>query len=143
MNIHELRLLLDARGPDLSGWPASDRQAAEELAERSAEARAALEEARALDALLARTLGRGNAGEALRSAVLRIPEMHPRARHRPGGRFSILAHPWRAGIAAAAASAVLGVIVGSSGIASLPEASETIDLATLVYAQSFDEETLP
>ena len=52
MTIERLKALAEAYGADLRRWPASERPFAESLIATDAAARAALEEAAALDVLL-------------------------------------------------------------------------------------------
>ena len=141
MRIDEFRDLLDAYGPDLSGWPAEERRAADMLLDASQEASAALREAEALHRLLGDALSQGSASTALRAAISQIPAKSPRMRQTraSGGWFCIFTRPWRFCFAAATASAVIGVAIGlASG--PVPEEFERIDVPALVYGSGYDDE---
>lgn len=81
MNTTRFATLLDRHGPAPARWPAADRAAAEGLLARSAEARAMLQAASALDAMLRQGLPRPDAaavarlqdGVALRIARAPLP----------------------------------------------------------------------
>jgi hypothetical protein len=81
MNIRELEDLIDRLGEDISCWPGLQRQAAAELLVSSDDARALLEEARALREMLTVPPVRAPAGLADRivAAAFRINAAPSRA----------------------------------------------------------------
>jgi hypothetical protein len=128
--------LLDTYGPDQDRWPAVDRAAARDLLAGSADARAALAEARALDAQLARglpvpapeALARLQDGVARRIARLPLP-----ARPDPWDRVRVLLRPaapvgW--GAVAAMATCAVWLSVGAAPSAGDPLAPlQTLPIA--------------
>jgi len=83
--------LLDAYGSDAARWPESEREAALELLQRDAKARALHEQAGSLDVLLASAPTMNEVPAALRARILEIPVRHAReinaTAHRSRGRF--------------------------------------------------------
>lgn len=139
MTNEQFRDLLDGYGPDLTRWPDRDRVAAQDLLRADIAARAALDEAVALDRLLADTLGRGTATATLRARLASIPLEHRRAA-RSGRWLEAVWQPWRIGMAAATASAILGLVIGIATAPPPPDEPSLRDAAALVYG--FDEEEL-
>jgi hypothetical protein len=99
MTQERFEALLAAYGADPRRWPLDERAAAEAFA-AGAEAKAALTEARTIDALLALDARAPSANEALRARILAAA---PRAS---------TAFDWRAPAMALAACAVGGVLIG-------------------------------
>ena len=133
--------LLEAKGSDLATWPEDERRAAERLLADSAEARAALAQARRLDDLLAGALAPEAAGPELRDAILALPVAHPReAARRPGFGFRAV---WQAGLGMALAAGLAGFALGITGLVEGPgpEAAEA-DFVGLVYGFSGREPRL-
>jgi hypothetical protein len=130
-DVTQFREQLDTLGADLARWPLEPRAAASALLASSAEARAALAAARRLDEQLVRASG-GLAGPDLRARILAIPREQPRRPGQPSGA-AWLAVPWRIGMAAAAASLLLGVALGRSDLIPLEEAESAYDVAALAY----------
>ncbi len=127
--------LLEAKGADLATWPERERRAAEALLAASAEARAALARARALDDLLAASLAPAPAGEALRESILAQPVAHPREAAR---RFDFGFRAfWQAGLGMTLAAGLAGFALGITGLVESPEtAAEEADIAGLIYGFS-------
>ncbi len=127
--------LLEAKGADLATWPERDRRAAEALLAVSAEARAALAQARALDDLLAASLAPAPAGEGLREAILAQPVAHPREAAR---RFDFGFRAfWQVGLGMALAAGLAGFALGITGLVEGPEsAAAEADIAGLIYGFS-------
>lgn len=139
MDLDEFRDRLDALGADPTAWPSAERAAAEALLAASADARQALAAARRLDARLFKAMGDTAASTALRGRIAAIAPAQARTAVPPAGRAGWLALPWRIGMAAAAASLVLGLAVGRSNLIPLEESEPTYDLAAL----SYDAATIP
>jgi len=128
MELERLLALAAAHGGDPARWPAPERAAALRLLEDSAAARAALQSARALDALIALPAPAPPA-PALRAAVLRSAP-----RERAAGWAA--AWSWRLALPALALSVAFGVVLG---LASAPAAqAEPGDEDVLVLAQIDD-----
>ena len=127
--------LLEAKGADLATWPEAERSAAERLLAESAEARAALAQARALDDLLGETMAPMPAGQDLRQAILALPIEHPRqAAARPTLGFRAI---WQTGLGLALAAGVAGFALGITGLVEGPgSAPAEADIASLVYGFS-------
>jgi len=135
MTLEEFETLLDARGPDIGTWPRRKQRAAERLLARSAEVRAPLDAARALDTDIADLLQPAAIGADLRARLDAIALNHPHRPAAPRDGLPPLRRWWYAGAATAMASVVAGFVVG----ATIPPASETpdeINLAGLVYGPS-------
>ena len=130
--------LLEAKGADLAAWPEAERRAAERLLADSAEARAALAQARSLDDLLAGALAPEAAGPDLRDAILALPVAHPReAARRPGFGFRAV---WQAGLGMALAAGLAGFALGITGLVERPgPPPQEADIAGLVYGISVQE----
>jgi anti-sigma factor RsiW len=120
MTLDRLRTLLDAYGAGPAHWPDAEREAALALIARSPEARAAVEAARALDALIDRWPN--PAADAINplqlvAAVTAQPQRPAgRAKAEQAGRITI-GWPNFAGLAAAA---IAGFLVGWSGLGPEP-----------------------
>jgi hypothetical protein len=142
MDLAEFRDRLDALGADLAAWPADERAAAGTLVATSAEAREALAAARRLDTRLFQAMG-GAASATLRARIAAIPATHPGAAGRRPQLGAWFARPWRIGMAAAAASLVLGLAVGRSDLIPLDESNTAYDAATLPYDVAGLMETTP
>ena len=130
--------LLETKGADLATWPKDERRAAERLLADSAEARAALAQARRLDDLLAGALAPEAAGPELRDAILALPVAHPReAARRPGFGFGAF---WRAGLGMALAAGLAGFALGITGLVEGPKpAAAEADIVGLIYGYSGQE----
>ena len=149
MNMTRLIARLDAKGADLSAWPEQERASAEQLMAANPQARAACDQARRLNDVLARELSAvPNAAkdDALAAHILEALGSKPL----PPQRRSILSCWWPTAlldvdltpawprVAALACAGALGIALGLSGVdASLFQtrgsaAAET-DLATLVF----------
>lgn len=147
MELDYFRDRLDAQGADLAAWPADERAAAQALLAGCEPARAALAAARRLDERLFRTMA-GGASTALRGRIAAIPaaQRRPATRRRDGRAARLadrFARPWRLGMAAAAASLVLGIAVGRSDLIPLDDSETAYDVATLSYDATTLMETLP
>jgi hypothetical protein len=138
MNIERFRDLLDLRGAAIDFWPAAEREAARLLLASEAPARAALAEAERLERLLAR-LPAHDPGEAasVGRVLARLAELPPQRRPlfrwfgAPAG-----AAPARAvwpRMAALAAAAGLGVLIGVSDIDAALDGTVGGDVSTLVF----------
>ena len=132
MKLDRFEELLEAKGADLATWPERDRRAAEALLAASAEARAALAQARALDDLLTAALAPAAAGEALREAIFDQPVAHPREAAR---RFDFGFRAfWQAGLGMTLAAGLAGFALGITGLVERPgPPPEEADIAGLIY----------
>ena len=137
MNRDRFEQLLEAKGADLAAWPERERRAAERLLAESAEARTALDQARALDGLLSATLAPVPAGQDLRDAILALPLDHPRgadprgAARRPDLGFRAF---WQAGLGMTLAAGLAGFALGITGLVERPGSSfEEAEITSLVY----------
>ncbi len=93
MTLERFQDLLDSRGSDLAAWPDADRIAAERLIASDRSAAKALEEARALDRLIERSLVQAPEGDptAIAARILAgLPKRLP-AQAAPGVAFPIKA----------------------------------------------------
>ena len=115
MNIERFRILLEANGGDPARWPAAERAAAAAFARTAPEAAALLAAARALDAALDRVPAAAPELDpvAVAAVASAAPQRRPAQPRSRGWGFGF-AWPNLAGLAAAA---VVGFVVGWSGIA--------------------------
>ena len=104
MTIERLKALAEAYGADLCRWPASERPFAESLVATDPAARAALEEAAALDVLLDAS-PRPTPSAALAARILAAAPKAREARAHLGRIFWFLGAGW-------AAAACAGVVAG-------------------------------
>ena len=104
MTIERLKALAEAYGADLRRWPASERPFAESLVAIDPAARAALEEAAALDVLLDAS-ARPTPSAALAARILAAAPKAREARAHLGRIFWFLGAGW-------AAAACAGVVAG-------------------------------
>jgi hypothetical protein len=123
MTLDEFRNALDIQGADLSQWPQTLRAKAESLIKADAAARSALEDARHLEGLI----GTFVASDAGISADIRdrafakleataLPRQHGHRSHWPAILLNLDFAPAWPRVAALACCAVLGVLVGLSGL---------------------------
>lgn len=137
MKLEEFRETLDAKGADLSAWPEGERRAAETLLAASAEARQALQQALALDALLSETLAPAAAPAGLRDAILAEVAANPRAADDRSFRLGGLRWFWRAGLGTACAMGLAGFLLGFTGAIQPPgAATDDVNIVSLVYGPS-------
>ena len=137
MTLDQFLERLDAKGPVLADWPEAERRAVETLLAGSSQARAALEAALALDALLAETLAPEPAPARLRDAVAALPAAHPRPAKTAQGWSTGLQRFWQAGLAASLAAGLAGFLLGFTGLVEAPGlAPPEADLSSLVYGVS-------
>jgi anti-sigma factor RsiW len=123
--------LIEAYGADPARWPSDERAAAERHMAANPAARAAVEEARRLDALLGR--------------MPPVPEMtsFPLPAALPAQRRPLLQRLVRPGravawsmwprVAALAMASIVGVVIGTSGIADHFSPAQDSDAATSVF----------
>lgn len=140
MTNREFNELLEIYGADWARWPVDDRAAAQSLLRDDSEAHAAFAEIEKLDRRLTAVLSAETAGAALRARIGRIPREHSQARPQRTGWLEAILQPWRIGLVAATASAVVGFAIG---LTLPPPASDdrgSIDLPSLVYG--FDEDDI-
>ena len=104
MTIERLKALAEAYGADLRRWPASERPFAESLVATDPAARAALDEAAALDAVLEAS-PRPTPSAALAARILAAAPRAREARAHLGRIFWFLGAGW-------AAAACAGVVAG-------------------------------
>jgi hypothetical protein len=147
MMVWRFRRLIEAYGADPARWPPPERAAALALLATSAQARAALEDARRLDALLAadrRPAPDASLAESIIARAAAQPQERPARSDRrlePGGWSLPRLWPQAAGLLAAA---LLGFAVGWANL--LPSAfggDETVDLSDYVAGGAGAEEPLP
>ena len=105
MTIERLKALADAYGADLRRWPASERPFAESLIATDAAARAALEEAAALDVLLDAS-PRPVPSAVLATRILAAAPKAREARAHLGRIFWFLGAGWAAAACAGVAAGV-------------------------------------
>jgi len=121
MRLTEFQHLVDTRGSDLTAWPDELRVAAECLLAAEPAAQARLDAARRLDDLIGRTMAAPSASSdaAVARVLARLPRELPRQRRFalswPLALLTADLAPARLRIAARAAVAGLGVILGLFG----------------------------
>lgn len=142
MKLEEFQDLLDAKGPDPARWPWLRRRAAQRLLARSADARELYDAARAADALIAEALRPAPLSPALRQRLDAIPLAHPRRAAEVRRLLPSFRAIWYAGAATAMASVLAGFLVGAT-VPVGADATDTINLASLVYGPSPGGELLP
>lgn len=146
MAMERFRALLDAHGARPERWPAGEREAATALSLASADARAALAEAEALDLLLD-GLGAPEPSAELVDRVMGAAPVampQPRPRRRPGKLSRALGLIWPDVPAwkpatALAASLVLGLAAGSFAPPGAVDLSGYSDDSALIFPD-FDAE---
>lgn len=134
MNNEQLQIFLDSHGADPARWPATQRAAVEDLIARDAEARAMLNDARQLDAWLARTTARAGDDETSAARVMARLSALP-AQKRPFWRWPSVLLDWQFApawprMAALACCAAVGFMVGLAGIDRTIERYETLQTFT-------------
>jgi hypothetical protein len=131
MDERRLQDALDRYGPDLAQWPERPRRQAQALLRRSPEARRRLDRAARLERALEQTLQPGRAPEGLAARIAAVPETgaHTLDAGAPPVRLRRLAWVLPA---ATAASLLLGVALGASGVLA-PAEPEADGLAELAY----------
>ena len=138
-DLTHFELLLDRRGPRLAEWPPRERELGRSLLDRDPGARVLLAEAEGLDALLREALPAAlPAGLEARLAAL--PARYPESTRAwwPPWRPSGAGLAWGAGVAALAASALLGVIVGASQLPAAHPDDTAIELASFAFGPQLD-----
>ena len=115
MRLTRFNRLLDLHGADLARWPARERAAAWQLVAARPEARAALDAARRLDALLARL------------PAQQTPYWWPA----PVVLWDLLPAWPRA--AALVAMAVVGILVGLTDVDITPAPAASADVSSLIF----------
>jgi len=138
MTMERLRTILSAYGAEPTRWPAAERMAAEALLARSAEARSALGEARALDTTLDRMALSPPSLDAVALAAAASATPQPRrqaVRSRPSLFGVRLGWTSFAGLAVAG---VAGLVIGLSGLAPLHSPSSGIEVAGVFAAQEIE-----
>jgi len=135
MDIDRLRSLVDAYGAEPAHWPADERAAALLLLANSAEARAYAEDAEALDTMLDRVPLRPTVivdPAALAARITRTPARRQAARSawslRPAFGFG-----WP-NLAALAAAAIVGFVVGWTDFNSTANARDNVDAVVSLSA---------
>jgi anti-sigma factor RsiW len=136
MTLARFQRLLDVRGADPADWPQPERDAAERLLMSDAAAAAALEEARALDALIARDA----AAQADATGVLRALADRPLPRQRrrflwrrwPSELLTLEFAPAWPRVAALAGVAVLGFAIGLTDLGPITVTTNSEDLTSIV-----------
>lgn len=143
MRLEEFEELLERKGADLAAWPSGRRRAALRLLGRSATAREAYDRARALDGWIGDAMRPVPASAGLKARLCRIPQNRPRENDRLTIGVMLKARPWRglcyAGSAAAMASLVAGVLVGTMQPPAGPGHAQMVDIASLVYGLPPDQ----
>lgn len=130
MNNEQLQNFFDSYGADPARWPATQRAAIEDRLARDADARALLEGARRLDALLSRTVTRPGDDEMTAARVLTRLTTLPRQK-RPLWRWPAVLLDWQFApawprMAALACCAVVGFMVGFTGLDRAPQRYDAI-----------------
>lgn len=122
MNMEQFQDLLDRHGADLGRWPREERTQAEHLVADNAEARAALTQARRLDAALSRLIDKQDADDAAVMRVVAKLNARPLPRQKvplwrlPAVLLDLQFAPAWPRVAALCACAVLGFYIGISGL---------------------------
>jgi len=134
MNNEQLQIFLDSHGAHPAGWPAAQRATVEHLIARNAEARALVEAARRLDAVLAHTTSRLTDDEAAAARVL-ARLSHLPAQKKPVWRWPSVLLDWQFApawprMAALACCAAIGFMVGLAGLDRTLEGYETFQTVT-------------
>ena len=128
--------LLDVHGADPAGWPRPERDAAERLLASDAAAAVTLEEARALDALIARdAAAQADATRVLRALATRpLPPQRRRFlwRRWPSELLTLEFAPAWPRLAALAGVAVLGFAIGLSDLGPITVSTNSEDLTSIV-----------
>ena len=134
MMVWRFRRLIAAYGADPGRWPPGRRRRAEALLARSAQARALLAEAQALDSLLLAD-AKPPADERLAAAIIARATAMPQARAPTPARALALdwslSRLWPQAVGLAAA-AVLGFVVGWTDLLPANPGTDTIDLADVL-----------
>ena len=136
MTLSRFQRLLDVHGADPAGWPQPERDAAERLLASGAAAAVALEEARALDALIARDASaQADATRVLRTLAARpLPPQRRRFlwRRWPSELLTLEFAPAWPRLAALAAVAVLGFAIGLTDLGPITGSTNSEDLTSIV-----------
>jgi len=134
MTLARFQRLLDVHGADAAGWPQPERDAAERLLASDAAAAVALEQAHALDVLIARDAEpHADATSVLRELAARpLPPQRRRFlwRRWPNELLTLEFAPAWPRLAALAGVAVLGFAIGLTDLA--PVATTGEDLTSVV-----------
>lgn len=143
MRLEEFEELLERRGADPAAWPWGRRRAARQLLGRSAAARKAHDQARTLDSWIGDAVRPVPASAGLKAQLCRIPQNHPRGNDRLTIGLMLKTPPWRglcyAGLVAAMASLVAGVLVGTMQPPAESGHAQMMDIASLVYGLPPDQ----
>ncbi len=141
MRFRRFRKLVAAYGGDPSRWPADERDAALRFVRTSARARALVDDASRLDAVLARAPA-APADAALRDAVLDIPGRVRPVMRQATDRRRHWGRIW-APAAALAAAGLFGFAVGMTNVLPTAGPDEATDIAALVYGIDDIDEVMP
>jgi len=136
MTLARFQRLLDVHGADPAGWPQPERAAAERLLASDAAAAVAREQARALDAFIARDAE----PEADPSSVLRALAARPLPPQRrrflwrawPSELLTLEFAPAWPRLAALAGVAALGFVIGLTDLGPITVATNSEDLTSIV-----------
>ena len=148
MNIELLQTFLDRHGADPARWPAHERAAAERLIASDADGRDVFEEARRLDAALAR---HGQAIQpddaALARVTARLTGPLPRQKH-PFWRLPAVLLDWQFApawprMAALACCAVIGFAIGIAGLDRRIDGQSVTASSVDLSATVFEPEPFP
>ena len=134
MRLTRFNRLLDLHGADLARWPARERAAAWQLVAARPEARAALDAARRLDALLARDPAPPGSWDApsIPALLARLPaQQTPYWWPAPVVLWDLLPAWPRA--AALVAMAVVGILVGLTDVDITPAPAASADVSSLIF----------
>lgn len=142
MGLERLQQIIEAYGADPARWPQAELVAAEALLARSAEARAALAEARTLDAALdvwKAPLPDPWAAQRIARAARDLPQRRITLRERLAA-FLPLEPVWPQ-LAGLTAALVLGFFIGFSDFSDV-DTTESLDVASIVLGISSWEYSL-
>lgn len=144
-DLSAFELALDRLGPDVEAWPAADRERAGALLARDPRARALLDEAERLDALLHEDVLPAVAPPArLAARLASIPATERRVPLRARWWSALPVRlAWGAGAAALAASAVFGLLLATAEPPPTDPDDDYVALASVAFGPQLEPEDDP
>jgi len=132
MTLQQFKALLDAYGPMVECWPTLQRAEAEALVAHSPEACRLVEQARRFETMLNAALAPEAGTEPLRERILRRVAAEASRPSWLARQLAATRLVWTVGVAAAAAAALAGFLVGWTQAGPLPS-DDGPDIAGLVW----------